>query len=548
MYHQMQLLLMRRAHSIRARLSLVFLFLFLLVIVLGLEGLRSLSYVNDAAAQIRVRWLPSTRALGDLNNFTTDFPAAETAMLRAGSASERATIEQQMADLDRGIAAAQIAYRQIRHDATENDMYTRFELRWSEYRSIVARSQSVPPGAAGAGGAYIIEKEPESAYDAASDLLGMLTERNLASAREASERSDLVYAQARKRIVFTIFLAGLLVAGAMVHVTRSISAPLVGLAERMHRLAASETGIDVAGTRRHDEIGEMARAVVVFRNNAIDLAKNRHTLAMQAALLQEKLAEEQRLTSLQRNFVAMASHEFRTPLAIIDGHTQRLISMRDRLTAHELAERARKIRSMVRRMTQLIDNLIGSARLIDAHIDLYYHPTRVDLTALLREVSQLQRELSPDAQIVEPAEAPRFVVYGDASLLCQLFTNLLSNAVKYSPDGGLIQITAAQDGTRIAVVIEDHGIGIPEPDRERVFERYFRGSNTSGIVGSGVGLQLVRTIVDLHNGSIALDTREGEGSRFTIRLPASAADSQRVRIGTESETLMHGSQEHDLVS
>src|SRR6202161_1813524 len=98
---------MRRAHSIRARLSLAFLFLFLIVIALGLESLGRLSYVNDASAQIRDRWLPNTRALGHLNNLTTDFPAAETAMLRADSANERAAALQQMVYLDRGIAAAQ---------------------------------------------------------------------------------------------------------------------------------------------------------------------------------------------------------------------------------------------------------------------------------------------------------------------------------------------------------------------------------------------------------------------------------------------------------
>jgi two-component system, OmpR family, sensor kinase len=530
--------LMRRAHSIQARLSLVFLFFFSLVIVLGLESLQSLNYVNDASAQIRVRWLPSTRALGDLNNLTTDFPAAETSMLRAGGASERAPIAQQMTDLDHGIAAAQFAYRQIPHDATENDLYTRFESRWRDYRSIVARSRSVQSGIVGSVAANDIANEAKSTYGAASGLLVALTERNLASAREASKRSDVIYAQARKRIVLTIFLAALLVAGAMLHVTRSISAPLVDLAVRMHRLAASETTIEVLGTRRHDEIGEMARAVVVFRNNAIDLARSRHTLAQQAALLQEKLAEERRLTLLQRNFVAMASHEFRTPLAIIDGNTQRLISMRDRLTFDGLAERARKIRSMVRRMTQLIDNLIGSARLIDARIDLYYHPTAVDLTSVMRESCELQRELSPDAEVHERIPAQPLVVRGDANLLSQLFGNLRSNAVKYSPDGGLIHVTAAQDGMQIAVMIEDHGLGIPEADRERVFERYYRGSNTSGIGGSGVGLSLVRTIVDLHKGTIALDSREGEGSRFTIRLP----------VSTESVQSERDSHEHDLVS
>jgi two-component system OmpR family sensor kinase len=508
---------MRRAHSIRARLSFVFLFLFLLVIVLGLESLNSLNFVNEASAQIRDRWLPGTRALGDLNNLTTDFPAAEVAILHGDSASDRAAIEQQIAVLDRGIVAAQGAYRQIRHDAVEDDLYGRFVARWSQYRSVIARMELQSSAAAGGPVAGSDEEAAKSAYGAASVALGMLTDRNVASARFASERSDLAYRQARRRIVLTIGLVGLLITGAMIYVTRSISAPLVELAARMHRLAASETNIEVSGTQRHDEIGEMARAVGVFRSNAIDLAQNRHALAQQAAMLQEKLAEEQRLTLLQRNFVSMASHEFRTPLGVIDGHAQRLISMRDRLTAQELAERARKVRNAVGRMTQLIDNLIGSARLVDGRIDLYYRPTQIDLKALVREVCHQQRELTPDAQILEAVEPG--LAYGDASLLRQVLSNLLSNAVKYSPAGGLIRVTALEEGVQLAVAIEDHGIGIPEKDQKRVFEPYYRGSNTSGVVGSGVGLYLVRTIVDLHGGTVSLGSQEGAGSRFTVRLP-----------------------------
>jgi signal transduction histidine kinase len=512
---------MRRARSIRVRLSLVFLFLFLLVIVLGLESLGSLSYVNDASAQIRERWLPSTRALGDLNNLTTDFPAAEAALLRAGGTLERDGALQQMADLDRGIAAAEAAYRQIHHDASEDELFSRFENRWRDYRGIVARGEALPTGA-GAEAARMLQKQASTAaYGAASDLLALLTDHNVTGAREASEGSDRAYSGARSRIAITILLAGLLVAGAMLHVTRSISAPLVDLAASMHRLAASETAIEVRGTRRHDEIGEMARAVVVFRNNAIDLAANRQTLAAQATMLEDKLAKEQRLTLLQRNFVSMASHEFRTPLAIIDGHTQRLMSRSDRVTGEELVHRARKVKSMVRRMTQLIDNLIGSARLIDGPIELYYHPTQVDLRRLLRDSCELQRELTPDARIPEPVEGLQpLTVYGDASLLSQLFSNLLSNAVKYSPDDPLIEVAAAQEDTEVVVSIRDHGIGIPEGEQERVFDRYFRGSNTSGIGGSGVGLSLVRSIVELHKGTLRLQSTEGKGSQFTLRLPA----------------------------
>jgi two-component system, OmpR family, sensor kinase len=512
--------MMRRALSIRARLSAVFIFLFLLVIVLGFQSLNSLSYVNDASAQIRDRWLPGTRALGDLNNLTTDFPAAEAAMLRANNPSERDAIERRLNTMDRDIDSAELAYRRIRHDAIDDALFERFAARWNEYRSRVA---DVIAGRR-------TEGASQAAYDAASGSLGMLTERNVASAGEASERSGLVYAQARRHIAVTIFLAGLLVAGAMLHVTRSISAPLVELAERMHRLAASETSVEVQGAQRHDEIGEMARAVLVFRNNAVDLAENRQALAQQAAMLQEKLAEEQRLTLLQRNFVSMASHEFRTPLGIIDGHAQRMISMRDRLSADELAERARKVRNAVRRMTQLIANLIGSSRLIDGRNGFNYHPTQVDLTAIVREACHLQRELTPDARLLDSQADRPLMVYGDANLLSQVLGNLVSNAVKYSPDGSPVRITSSRDGAHIAVVIEDHGIGIPDTDREHVFERYYRGSNTSGVVGSGVGLYLAKTIIGLHQGSITLDSRESEGSRFTLRLPASSMD-YRASVG-----------------
>jgi signal transduction histidine kinase len=440
-----------------------------------------------------------------------------------------------MADLDRGIATAQLAYREIQHDATEDDLYRRFESKWHDYRGI-AGDEAASVNAADGAAKLLQEQASKAAYGVASDLLGMLTDRTAASAREASEGSDRAYSRARSRIAVTIMLAGLLVAGAMLHVTRSISAPLVDLEANMHKLAASETGIEVHGTRRHDEIGEMARAVVVFRNNAIDLARNRQTLATQATMLEDKLAEEQRLTLLQRNFISMASHEFRTPLAIIDGHTQRLISRCDRVTTEELAHRARKMKSMVRRMTQLIDNLIGSARLIDGPIELHYHPSEVDLRWLLRDSCQLQRELTPDVQILEPAEsAQQLIVYGDASLLSQLFCNLLSNAVKYSPDGARIEVFAAQENAQVVVSIRDQGIGIPEAEQRCVFERYYRGSNTSGIGGSGVGLSLVKSIADLHKGSISLESTEGAGSRFTLRL-AAAFELRSSRTSAERET------------
>jgi signal transduction histidine kinase len=328
-------------------------------------------------------------------------------------------------------------------------------------------------------------------------------------------------------IVLVMLVAAALVVGALIQTSRSLSQPLRRLADRMRRLAASDTDVDIGGTERRDEIGEMAQATVIFRNNAIELLRSQRTLARQAALLEEQLAQEQRVALMQRNFVSMASHEFRTPLTVIDGHARRLDKSKDAVPPAEIGERAGKIRSAVLRMTHLIDNLLNSSRLIDGSAGLYYEPAEIDLAALLREVCHLHRDMVPAAQIVEHfADAP-LPITGDAKLLFQAFSNLLSNAVKYSTDGGTIEVAAETAAAEVVVTIADHGIGIPAADMDRLFQRYHRGSNVSGIVGTGVGLHLVKMVVDQHGGHIAVQSREGEGSRFTVHLPLAATSQGR---------------------
>jgi signal transduction histidine kinase len=115
---------------------------------------------------------------------------------------------------------------------------------------------------------------------------------------------------------------------------------------------------------------------------------------------------------------------------------------------------------------------------------------------------------------------------GDAKLLFQVFSNLLANAVKYSPGGGVIEVEAATAADRVTVAISDYGIGIPPIDLDRLFDRYHRGSNVSGIVGTGVGLYLVKMVVELHHGSVDVESTEGKGSRFTVCLPINSASSK----------------------
>ncbi len=510
---------MRQPRSIRFHLSVVFIFFFLLIFFLGMLSIARLRDFNNVSADIADVWLPNTRVLGDLNNYTSDFRAAEGNNLLSSDPGKSDSIEQEMVDLDRAVSQAQGSYERIRHDAEERSLYTQFRERWNDYRKVVNQMLELSRSGRKADAIAAYSTTSHEAYNAASDALGQLTKHAVERAQEASNRVAVAYQQARWLISIAMIFAGVLVVAALVYISRSISGPLLHLAGYMHRLAANDTDIDIRGTERQDEIGEMARAAVVFRNNAIELMMTQRGLAQQATMLEEKLAAERHLTQLQRNFVSMASHEFRTPLTIIDGHAQRLNKLRERIGTEEINTRASKIRAAVLRMTHLIDNLLTSTRLVESGAGLYFHPQEVDLRELLHDVCQLHREISPGSTIEEELGDRSLLMVGDPKLLSQVFDNLISNAIKYSPGAGIAKITAGIEDGRLVVGVEDNGIGIPAGDIDRLFERYFRGSNVSGIVGTGVGLNLVKMVVDLHGGDIAVASEEGKGSRFTVRLP-----------------------------
>jgi signal transduction histidine kinase len=510
---------MRQPQSIRSHLAAVFLLFFALVVILGAFSIWRLSNFDALSADVAEVWLPTTRALGDLNNYTSDFRAFEGSELLSSDPAEAAATEQQMAVLDRTIADTEREFERIRHDVAEDRLYAQFTTHWNAYRAIVNQMLVLARGDRKAEALQIYGSSSRAAYNAASDTLGQLTDQAVASAQTASDRLAVAYRHAFWLILLAIVIAAVLVVVALIHISRSISVPLLDLADRMRRLAANDTATEIPGTDRRDEIGAMAQATVVFRNNAIALMHSQDMLARQAALLEEQLANEQRLALLQRNFVSMASHEFRTPLTVIDGHARRLDKIRDAVKPVEIGERAGKIRSAVLRMTHLIDNLLNSSRLIDGGAALYFRPAEMDMTALMQEVCQLHREMVPGAQIAEQLPGAPLPLVGDAKLLFQVVSNLLSNAVKYSPGGGAIEVEARGTPDEVIVTIADRGIGIPHDDLDRLFERYHRGSNVSGIVGTGVGLYLVKLAVELHHGRVEVESKEGAGSRFTVRLP-----------------------------
>jgi two-component system OmpR family sensor kinase len=521
-----------RPRSLNILLSSVFLFFFLLVTVLGLFSIERLSEFNRSSADVRDIWLPSTRLIGDLNNYTSDFRAAEGRHLLSSTSMESAVSTKEMGDLGQAVVLAQNGYENLRHSSEISSQYAQFKQKWREYRKVVDQVLQLYTAGQKSEAIDLYRTTSQLTYDAASDSLERVTHLNIASANAASDQADAAYQTARTFIGVAMVIAAVLVMAALFYVRRFVSTPLLDLAGSMRRLAGNDTDIEIHGITRIDEIGEMARALVVFRTNAIELMLSQRSLSQQASMLEEKLAQEQRLTQLQQDFVTMASHEFRTPLTVIDGQAQRLVKIVDRATPAEIVDRAKQIRRAVLQMTTMINYLLDSSRFLDHGAQLYFHPEEVDLHALLHEGCNLHRQIAPRSPITQrlgKVGMTALPVFGDSKLLFQMFSNLISNAIKYSDDGRQIDVTADIEFQQVVVTVQDHGIGIPTKDLAHVFGRYNRGSNVSGIVGTGVGLYLVKMVIDLHGGSVAVESKEGEGSRFIVRLP--------MRLPTQSEIL-----------
>jgi two-component system OmpR family sensor kinase len=256
--------------------------------------------------------------------------------------------------------------------------------------------------------------------------------------------------------------------------------------------------------------------------------------------LRQDLALERRVMAQQRECVSMTCHEFRTLLTSIDAHAQRLIKMSDRLEPRDIAERGTRIRGAVQKITSIMDALLGASGLPDGPFT--FRPAALDPRMLLRDVCQVHRETAHGVLINEDFLLLPATVSGDATLLFHAVSNLISNAVKYSPQGSPVEVLARQEMGFLVVQVRDQGIGIPSCDRERLFERYFRGSNVRGIPGTGVGLLLVATVAALHQGEVFVESIEGVGSTFVLRFPVSeSAVTAQVVSHTRANDDLHSS-------
>ena len=238
------------------------------------------------------------------------------------------------------------------------------------------------------------------------------------------------------------------------------------------------------------------------------------------------LAREKELGKLRSHFVSMVSHEFRTPLGIIQSSAEILEDYLDQLETTERKDHLQSIRNNTRRMAGIMEEvlLLGS---FDAG-KMEFRPAPLELRSFVQDLieeilSATERRCPIELSLSHmPAE-----IEGDERLLRHVFTNLLTNAVKYSDAGRAVRFEIARIGPEMVCAIRDQGIGIPEADREWLFNAFQRGHNVADRPGTGLGLVIVKRCVDLYRGKITVDSEIGRGTSVTVRLPISAPADDR---------------------
>lgn len=319
--------------------------------------------------------------------------------------------------------------------------------------------------------------------------------------------------------------------GAALVVTSVVGALVVGLIVRSRQrdlwrlaIAARTMGEGDLTTpiRTSGKVDEVFFLAKVLEQNRIRIATMLREL--EAA---KEWSDSQR--SLQAYFLANISHEFRTPLAGMQVSLELLLDNLRSLAPAELDELLSSLHLSMSSMGQLIDNLLESSKIEAERLTLRVVP--VDVETLIADAARLAQpflnrrgqRLSIDVPLI-PAR-----VDADITRLVQVLVNLLVNASKYSPPAGTIDVSVLHDGAAVRIVVADRGEGIPPDKRAGVFQRFVRlGATASEDYGAGLGLSVVKAIVEAHGGTVGVDAREGGGSSFWCKLPARARASSVV--------------------
>jgi hypothetical protein len=298
--------------------------------------------------------------------------------------------------------------------------------------------------------------------------------------------------------------------------------PVIGKVELETYGGRADTWVSTTKMPLRDERGQVIGTFGISRDVTAQISAE-IVLTQQAAQLRAHNESLRELDRLKDEFIDLVSHELRTPLASIIGFVE--VLREEGMSGPDADQCAEVIERNATRLQRLVADLLLLSQIQSGKMAMEFRSA--DLAGIaVGAVEQLRPEADRkriDLVLSLASDIPPLAV--DPTRMAQLLGNLLSNAVKFTPDGGKVEVTLGTEGDQAVLAVADSGIGIPAADRERIFDRFFRTAlaTQQAIQGTGLGLAITKAIVEAHNGTIAVDSDEGRGSTFTVRLPLQPA-------------------------
>ena len=272
---------------------------------------------------------------------------------------------------------------------------------------------------------------------------------------------------------------------------------------------------------------ELAQQKLENYKNHLETVVHKRTEQLKLELEKQKIAEEKiqkafqkekELNELKSSFISTASHEFRTPLTSIRLYTDLIAMMGKEINENELKNYIEHIQISVKNMTTLINDVLTLSRTDTGKIS--FTPSVIDLHKFSENIlSEIKDICSSKHKLIFNYKTSINKFLLDEKLLRHIFLNLLSNAVKYSPNGGIVSLEINIDKNIILFIFSDEGLGIAENELNNIFEPFYRTSNSQAIEGTGLGLAIVKRSVELHGGTIEINSYLNKGTKFYVRLP-----------------------------
>ena len=302
---------------------------------------------------------------------------------------------------------------------------------------------------------------------------------------------DELFSVMKKYFFLTFFLSLLAAAGASLFFIRTLMHPVTRVRDIAAKIAQGDLDSRVDYESR-DELGDLSRTINFMAD------------------------ELKKLEQARAAFLGNVSHELRTPLTIIKGFVITLLSSDN--IPEEWGRSLTLINRETDRLTRLVDELLELTRLRSGRVKLQF--SWCDVEDILRTIAtqMAQKMEQKEVSLIFCCSSPLPRIWADSDRVREICINLIDNALKYGASGGKIEVSACKAGEALEVAFRDNGPGIPENELPYVFERFFRG-DSKGVPGTGIGLAIVKKIVEAHKGTIIVESKVGEGTVFKVRLP-----------------------------